>query len=482
MTSHPNWQESLNPQLLQRLVRPLVQPGVISSKMAQSIVQRSQRFANRLPMLKIAYRGYATSNSNVEPVPIVYAQPQPVLANSVATNLESNSQPLVSGDSRASQSEESRSSSQLIVVQAKFDSPSSPASMPVNRSKKLTDSTDIQPPQAENVPFIAYGSPPTNVPSESLPIVPVQNLISNTGSNARIASNVSPIDRTQIDTREPAIIQAKFDSENTEIASQNLAEFPNINLIDTPNSLPTIPLIQPDSQYRVSPSNSTASLDRIQLENIRADGTNLLANSEDLTPQPPSLLGKGELESPFPKGKRELESPSPLRGGVGEGSRLIDRQEIPIVYLHSKPAEEVNSQMSDSTTNAIAAIPLSTISSKDRSQLLPKVFAIPGTLNPSPELQEPLVFTQPQSEAKSAAQSDESSYLSHPELGESDRQMSNSQVSNSQVFNLNLQNSNKPENHSNQPVNIDALADKIERKLMRKLIVENERRGRRSWS
>jgi hypothetical protein len=34
-----------------------------------------------------------------------------------------------------------------------------------------------------------------------------------------------------------------------------------------------------------------------------------LANSENLTPQPPSLVGKGEPESP-----------SPLRGGVGEGS------------------------------------------------------------------------------------------------------------------------------------------------------------------
>jgi len=34
-----------------------------------------------------------------------------------------------------------------------------------------------------------------------------------------------------------------------------------------------------------------------------------LANSENLTPQPPSLQGKGEHESPSPK-----------RGGVGEGS------------------------------------------------------------------------------------------------------------------------------------------------------------------
>ncbi len=48
-----------------------------------------------------------------------------------------------------------------------------------------------------------------------------------------------------------------------------------------------------------------------------AIGKKLLANSENLTPQPPSLVGKGEPESP-----------SPRWGGVGEGSdfQLIDQQ------------------------------------------------------------------------------------------------------------------------------------------------------------
>ena len=61
----------------------------------------------------------------------------------------------------------------------------------------------------------------------------------------------------------------------------------------------------------------------------------LHVSRENLTPQPPSLRGKGEHESPSPlrggvgegsefantsRGKGEHESPSPLRGGVGEGS------------------------------------------------------------------------------------------------------------------------------------------------------------------
>ena len=58
----------------------------------------------------------------------------------------------------------------------------------------------------------------------------------------------------------------------------------------------------------------------------RSNTTPRLANSENLTPQPPSLAGKGESESP-----------SPLRGGVGEGSHpsLIDQ------HLYFQPAGDL---------------------------------------------------------------------------------------------------------------------------------------------
>ena len=75
----------------------------------------------------------------------------------------------------------------------------------------------------------------------------------------------------------------------------------------------------------------------------------LLARSKNLTPQPPSLRGKGGPESPFSlrgkggpespfslrgkgaaespfslRGKGAAESPSPLLLGVGEGSDLVE--------------------------------------------------------------------------------------------------------------------------------------------------------------
>lgn len=60
----------------------------------------------------------------------------------------------------------------------------------------------------------------------------------------------------------------------------------------------------------------------------------------NLTPQPPSLPGKGELESysvSSPE-KGELESPSPCREGVGEGSELPEST-IAISQLRQQPRE-----------------------------------------------------------------------------------------------------------------------------------------------
>jgi hypothetical protein len=42
-------------------------------------------------------------------------------------------------------------------------------------------------------------------------------------------------------------------------------------------------------------------------------------DSEDLTPQPPSLQGKGEPESGSPLSNKAAPLPSPRRGGLGRG-------------------------------------------------------------------------------------------------------------------------------------------------------------------
>jgi len=74
-----SWQEGLNPRLVQRLMRPRAQPGVIENRLARSIVSRSEHFSSRLPLLeslKLRHQSYEEV-FQADSLPIVYAQPQP---------------------------------------------------------------------------------------------------------------------------------------------------------------------------------------------------------------------------------------------------------------------------------------------------------------------------------------------------------------------------------------------------------------------
>jgi hypothetical protein len=71
-----NWQRALDPQLTGRLLRPLVQPGVISPNLGRNILSRMQRTGANMPLLDKAL-GYMRSidDSQATRVPIVYARP-----------------------------------------------------------------------------------------------------------------------------------------------------------------------------------------------------------------------------------------------------------------------------------------------------------------------------------------------------------------------------------------------------------------------
>jgi hypothetical protein len=71
-----NWQRALDPQLTGRLLRPLVQPGVISPNLGRNILSRMQRTGANMPLLDKAL-GYMRSIDDPQAtrVPIVYARP-----------------------------------------------------------------------------------------------------------------------------------------------------------------------------------------------------------------------------------------------------------------------------------------------------------------------------------------------------------------------------------------------------------------------
>ncbi|MEY3401925.1 MAG: hypothetical protein RLZZ86_1540, partial [Cyanobacteriota bacterium] len=95
-----NWQDSLNPQLLQRLVLLGQQPGIIKQDIGQKIIDRCDRFLNRLPLLsQYLQRWQGLNQMSVDSVPIVYALPalresenNQTLTINQTNNLASNTQ------------------------------------------------------------------------------------------------------------------------------------------------------------------------------------------------------------------------------------------------------------------------------------------------------------------------------------------------------------------------------------------------------
>jgi len=106
-----NWQDSFNPQLLQRLVLLGQQPGIIKQDIGQKIIARCDRFLNRLPLLsQYLQRWQGLNEMSVDSVPIVYALPplqeseknERITVNQV-NNLESNTEKTIQTKIESSQ-------------------------------------------------------------------------------------------------------------------------------------------------------------------------------------------------------------------------------------------------------------------------------------------------------------------------------------------------------------------------------------------
>ena len=90
------WQDAINPKFINRLLRPLVCPGVIPDTLAVSIFERSQRFKQRLSLMhQFQQRWGRQSTLQLPDVPIVYAQwvrsMEPAVASTISPSLDENS-------------------------------------------------------------------------------------------------------------------------------------------------------------------------------------------------------------------------------------------------------------------------------------------------------------------------------------------------------------------------------------------------------
>src|SRR5919202_4576042 len=81
LTVESNWQDIIDQRLQERLMRPLVQPGLTNTtQLARVIISRSHHLSNRLPLLaELNQRLFNVTPLQAEQTTIVYAQPLPSL-------------------------------------------------------------------------------------------------------------------------------------------------------------------------------------------------------------------------------------------------------------------------------------------------------------------------------------------------------------------------------------------------------------------
>jgi hypothetical protein len=364
--------DSFDPKLLERLTRPLVQPGVISSRMGREIILRSQRFANRLPLLAIAQRHYNVAELKTEQLPIVYAQ-----SRQDGTQTASG----ISLGANANAQKYQPEASQPIVVQAKFASSKSPASLGVNLDTQPVVPQQQNPtytlPLSSSLPLHSV-SIQDNLESESVPIIYAQSRQNETqtASDISLGANANA-QKYQPEASQPIVVQAKF-------ASSKSPASLGVN----PDTQPVVP--QQQNPTYTLPLSSSIPLHSVSIQDNLATEEAIATPNQ---PSPPRKLVVRETRINFAKSNTPLVFSSPPAIAPQTSQELPNRtiEELPTISMNP-----------------------------ERSPVTPQS-------PPSPNLR--------------------------------------SQVNDS--------------NNLAPKIDIDALAAKVERKLMRKLIVENERRGRK---
>jgi hypothetical protein len=240
-------QESLDPKLdsklMKRLLRPIEQPGVIDRGMSLGIVERSQRFANRLPLVShLTQRLHRTVGFQDEKAPIVYARSLPQ-ANINPVEL-TTAMPLVDppqsprGGDKVSSVLSQPSSSSTAIVQAKFmpgNERSGLGNIEHKIDNRVGESSEFT---SESLQKVEGRSPlPANInPVELTTAMPLLDSPQSSRRGGKLSSEMgpemgletfsaaasSPTPLSQPSSNSTAIVQAKFMPGNERSGLENI--------------------------------------------------------------------------------------------------------------------------------------------------------------------------------------------------------------------------------------------------------------------
>lgn len=513
----PSWYDNLNLKLTKRVLRPTVQPGVIDRRLVNAIFRRSQWFNSRLSLLNYFTNRQGVKNIQVEPVPIVYAQPlltstdvislsspQSAVSQSASPTLASPPLPLSTPGERSSKM-------QPLIVQAKFinstssstvnspsiSSASEPAQVSVNQqlfSQNLIDSPLIH--QSLNPSFEALNNNDLTTPPSQVNQVPiVQRLLAPSIASTELTTILTPT----------TIVSSVAPSPSNHVLNSIAETSPNPDLnLNTPldvshptrrsqrvNRIPPLPPLRRLNTEGITPSDVITS----------SEATPWLTDKTlPIIPQPLLLPQRGEGEKDIYKGIQSPSSKAEERLGVR--SRVIPSTKPikPTKQIQSKRDREqlINRPVQQSQVTSIQPLPGSQPPGIQPISTLPVVQVGGNDDTPMATQRDHWQGTQqvsliyshapmPSTEAgrimPGSLGSAHAIAASHPILITPQTQSLHPEQEFNQTARVTPQSPATKQQADSQraAIDINVLAEKVQRKLLRQLTVETERRGHSTW-
>ena len=474
-----NWQDSINHMLVNRLIRPLRQPGVMKMAMGQQIISRSDRFLNRVPLLTQQMQRWGNTNSlSYDPVPIVYAQPI----------LSSKEQDIGTGKDNVLMSNLPKNQPSVPIVQGKegekIINSTTAADIPVVSpqpiSEELVNSSSM-PLQAKFIEpqnSSATGIDP-NVQIESSSRVEGEKILNSTTAADIPVVSAQPISEELVNSSSMPL-QAKF------IEPQNSSATGVEPNVQTSIFSSDIPVVSPQliSEKFVNSSSmplaeELTTRSELPLPIIPAKKQNSDLSSSSL-PMVNPLNAFGSLKQPQKdinySTKRKSIKPINLKSQSSFNNLPIVTTQPLISQVNFTEKKIPMLRDSPNSQNTSFHISKSEIPPSNRHQMIyPLITPITSPMNSQLQSQ-PLPLATNTSNSNTIGQE-------HNNSKQTGIKTNTNSFSSPRIL-ANL--APKTEtyvspmaNGLNSKIDVDAIANKVERKIMRRLVIESERRGKR---
>ena len=465
MANLSNWQDSLDEGLVNRLHRPLRQPGMMKMAMGQRIINRCDRFLNRLPLLTQQIQRWGNTNSlSSESIPIVYAQPVSLVKEQEIENRVHNYLPTVyQAEPSAniiqrkldySQSLPTRAVSNNIPVQNITELSSSDFADETTQSLTLETEINKTSISSSEVPVVS-----AKAIAEQLPKIAEMTLGDSTGSQASLPnsaeSNLNHPSQPILDTT------SIFSSEIPVVSPQPIAEqSPDTGEIPSSQEFTsftdtTLPIIQAKLQNYSRPQPSLPIVNN--LNNLASQQTQVDNYAGNL-----SLIKHESKQLP-------IVTAQPLSPQAN-----LPRQEISFT-INSLNYQNQSGKALNTQTVTVSTSEIKQNNHKQNISSLPLV-SVTSASNPSLKAQ-----SLPLPRAKTTQPSKSNSQQSNLSNGNSISNTDSSSLPISFASPVSPIETSVSPIATKSNIDVDAIASQVERKLMRRLVIESERRGKNRW-